>query len=274
MKKRQRKKQQRKQQLSILTNRGAIRERDARQIVRNEKAYKQTVKKIRRKERETSRFEKLIQAGFTRTEAHKLKSQGDDRLSKAIDKKKKQASRARLLQEKFERLLASGFDEDTANRLKRKSWGSIEQEIKTKQGGTLTLFVGYKDKTEWTSPDEIQAFKARYKRRGGTIDQSAQTINGWLNNDESFGFLGDYRMQVTEDANRTRSYLNRLGYQQMYLGKGRSLKTLVNLIELMMVLLYTPDEKDAFIVDLVENLRQLDNEDAQRNADYLEKTFL
>lgn len=274
MNKRQRKKQQKQQKLNTLTKRGGLREREARRIVKDERSYKQTVKKIRRKEREENRFLKLLSAGFNRTEAHKLKSRSDDRINQTIDKRKRSDARKRLLEEKFKRLIESGFDETAANRLKRKSWGSIEEEIKKKESGLLSLFIGYKDKTEWTSSDEIQAFKSRYKRKGGTIEQTAQAVQGWLNNDESFGFLGDYRMQVTEDANRTRSYQYALGYQQMYLGKGRNLKVLMNLIEIMMVLLYTPDEKDGFIVDLVENLRLLDNKAAQKNADYIERTLL
>lgn len=274
MNKRQRKKQVKQQKIQTLTKRGGVREREARRIVKDERTYTKTVKKIRRKEREDNRFMKLLSAGFNRTEAHKLKSRSDDKISKTIDKKKRSDARARLLKDKFDRLIASGFDEAAANRLKRKSWPSIEEEIKKKETGYLSLFIGYKDKTEWTSADEIQAFKARYKRKGGTIEQTAATVQGWLNNDESFGFLGDYRMQVTEDAKRTRNYQYALGYQQMYLGKGQNLKTLMNLIEIMMVLLYTPDEKDGFIVDLVENLRMLDNNAALKNADYIERTLL
>lgn len=275
MNKRRRKKQQKKQQLSTLTRLG-VGKREARTLANkgNEKTYQKTVTALKRKERLDRRFAELVQAGYTRSEAHKLKGRSDANIQK-LTKKKRGTERARKLREdKFNKLLGAGVNEKEAKRLSRKSWDEVNAAVRESQGVGSYLIVGYKEKTESYTREEVNAYKKRYAKRGQSSTSGlVSSIDGWLESEPS-GLIGDYKMSVTDDPDRSSNYYHRLGFMQLYRGKGEYLKSLLSMIDLMMILLYKPYERYLFIKDVVTNLKRLDNAAAQQNARKIEELFL
>ncbi|MEJ9245767.1 cytoplasmic protein, partial [Bacillus cereus] len=101
------------------------------------------------------------------------------------------------------------------------------------------------------------------------------SIKGWLQVDKNQGYIGGYEMRTgnkEEIAFHKKAYHVRK-YLQAYYGQGKQLKPLLNIIENMMVLLYTVEDKDDFIEDLVSNLRDLPYPEAHANAKYIDKEF-
>lgn len=275
MNKRQRKKQAKQQKLSTLSRLG-VGKREARKLAttREQKTYQKTVTALQRKERLDRRFNELLRAGYSRSEAHKLKNRSDDNVRKLADKKKRTARARALQEEKFRKLVEAGVDERKAKKLSRKSWDDVNAGLREAQGLGSHLIIGYKEKTESYSREEVNAYKARYAKRGkASINALVSSIDGWLESEPS-GLIGDYKMSVTDDPNRSSRYYERLGFMQLYRGKGEYLKALLNAIDMMMILLYKPYERYLFIKDLVSNLKRLDNPAAHQNARKIEELFM
>lgn len=273
MNKRQRKKQIKQQKISSLTRRD-VDKRKARELARpsKEREYNRTITTFKTKEKRDARFQTLLEAGYTRSEAHKLKSRSDANIKKLASQKKR-STRARALREqKYNVLIAAGLSDREAKALSGKSWGDVRKAERESKGYGSYLIVSYKEKTEQYSQEDINAFKQGYKRDRRSTREKVDSAMGMLT--EEFGYIGDYKISATDDPDRTTRYHYGLGFHQLYRGKGENYAPLVTMIDQMMVLLYKPYEKYEFIRDLVKHLRMLDSEKAHLNADRIADAFL
>lgn len=273
MNKRQRKKQIKQQKIQFLTRRDIDR-RKARDLARpsKEREYKRTITTIRTKEKRDERFRTLLEAGYTRSEAHKLKSRSDANIKKLASQKQRSSRAKALREQKYTRLITAGLPEREAKALSGKSWDVVRKAEREAKGYGSYLIVSYKEKTEQYSQQDINDFKMGYKRDKRSTTAKMDSAMGMLT--EEFGYIGDYKLSATDDADRTTRYHYGLGYHQLYRGKGENYGPLITLIDQMMVLLYKPYEKYEFIRELVKHLRMLDSEKAHVNADRIADAFL
>lgn len=223
-------------------------------------ANKRTRKKIAKKK--DLRF--LESVGYSNKQARKIKT--TERVK--IVKKESDNKRKRDNYQTFRKL---GFSSKESNRMKSWSDSRIKQFLK--EFYSMSLLVVYKDVTEETDSEALYIIKNRTKRRSRKSIETS--ILGWLHQDFNQGYIGGYEMQVgnAEQINFHKHVYRQRKYLQAYHGQGDKLKPLLNLIENMMVLLYTVDDKDDFIEDLVTNLRRLPYPNAHANAKYIEKNY-
>lgn len=223
-------------------------------------ANKRTRKKIEKKRQDRS----LQQLGFSRKQTSKLKGIERQKVYKhEIDKKRKR--------DNYQMFRSLGFDSKESNRMK--GWKSSRIESFLKEFHSKYLLVVYKDVTEETDSEALYLIKNRTKKRSTRSIKAS--IKGWLSAGMNQGYIGGYEMEVgnkEEIAFHQKAYHFRK-YLQAYHGQGKQLKPLLNLLENMMVLLYTAEDKDQFLYDLIENLRRLPYPEAHANADYIEREF-
>jgi hypothetical protein len=242
--KRQKKKQQKKQQSKQL-HQYELSERQIREIIRQH------------------RYEAELHAQEQRREL--LKQEAIQRTKQA-----KKDARNEVLRSRREALRAAGYSNKEISKLQFRSQKSIDELVRLRQDWYLV--VGYKDITEETDSEALYTMKEMNKRQSRKT--LINSILGWLEAGENQGYIGGYKMMVTDDVNSAHALLAGQGYLNAYTGQGKYLNPLLTLIDNMMFLVYTMDQKDAFIAELVENLRYLPYPEAHKNADIIEKEFL
>lgn len=208
--------------------------------------------------------------GFTSKEAGKLRSYSDKHFNNELAKKRRRDNykyaRDRGLTAKEASSVRNAKNQETLER-------NIETIILNKS--QLYLVVVYKDITENTDAGYINRYKGMLK---GKVNRNTLVVNTLdsLLNPESIGELGNYEMSVF-DKEEVNSYIQLKHmelYRPIYKGQGKNLKNLESLCAMMMALLYENWRKFAFIMDLVKNLRMLDNKKARQNARIIEKEYL
>ena len=135
------------------------------------------------------------------------------------------------------------------------------------------LVVMYRDKTQST---EDYGFLLQYIALDNKADVNSKIkfIQEALRNPTSIGELGEYRMCVTKNVSDYINIREREGFVCIFKGNGRSLPSLISLINLVMSLLYEPIEKYTFVSDLVDNLLNVDNAEAKKNGLKIKELFL
>lgn len=223
-------------------------------------ANKRTRKKIEKKQQ--SLFLKSV--GYSEKEQRSIR--GRERVK--VVKKEREKKRKR---DNYQHFRSLGFNSKEANRMK--SWSQSRIDTFLKEFHSKYLLVVYKDVTEETDSEALFTIKNRTKRR--SKKSVVTSIKGWLDMDMNQGYIGGYEMRTgnkEEISFHMKAYHYRK-FLQAYHGQGLHLKPLLNLLENMMVLLYTVDDKDDFVEDLVNNLRDLPYPQAHANATYIEKEF-
>ncbi|MGG1343889.1 cytoplasmic protein [Bacillus toyonensis] len=224
-------------------------------------ANKRQRKKLIKKQQESF----LHDVGYSKK---KLKTIHTNERSKIV---KKETVKKRK-RDKYHSLRSQGFSSKEASKMS--SWSDKRLTDYLKQLSSYYLIVAYKDVTEETDSEALYQIKQRNKRRSRSSIENS--IRGWLSEDRNQGFIGGYEMAVVREdglsfmhhSYRARKFL--IAYQ----GQGLHLKPLLNLIEEMMVLLYTVEDKDSFVAELVTNLYQLPYEKAHANADYIRENYM
>ncbi|AAP12348.1 MULTISPECIES: hypothetical protein [Bacillus] len=223
-------------------------------------ANKRTRKKQIKKQQDRS----LKQLGYSSKQISKLQGSTRQKVYKhEIEKKRKR--------DNYHMFRSLGFDSKESNRMK--SWKPSRIESFLSEFNSKYLLVVYKDVTEETDSEALYLIKNRTKKRSTSSIKAS--IKGWLRAGMNQGYIGGYEMEVgnkEEIAFHQRAYHFRK-YLQAYHGQGKQLKPLLNLLENMMVLLYTVEDKDEFVLDLIKNLRRLPYPEAHANADYIEEEF-
>ncbi|HDR7311489.1 TPA: cytoplasmic protein [Bacillus cytotoxicus] len=221
-------------------------------------------KRIRKKQirKQEDRF--LESIGFAKKEIRSLTGQRRNKVVKNEKQKKVKRDRYQLFR-------SLGFNSKEANKMK--SWSQSRIDRFLEEFHSKYLLIVYKDVTEETDSESLHFIKSRTKRRSS--NSLVKSIKGWLELDINQGYIGGYQMQVgNKDEIAFHQYAyKQQKYLQAYLGQGIHLKPLLNILENMMVLLYTVEEKDEFVDDLVKNLRKLPYKKAHQNADYIEEEF-
>lgn len=213
------------------------------------------------------KYQLLRKAGFTAKEAQKYRSYSESNVLKKVKNKERSVKR----QAKQKALIVAGYTKKEAIKMQDYGEKRIEQAIRLKQE-KLFLIVGYKDVTETTDSEALYTVKQNNKKR--SRKRLIDSIMGWLEAGENQGFIGGYEMIVTDTPEQAKSFLHAKGYLTAYCGKGYDLNKLLGLLDSMMILLYTMEEKDSFIQDLVKNLNELPYEKARQNASFIQENFL
>lgn len=191
--------------------------------------------------------------------------------------------------DRIERLLALGLSKTEAKKnASREKYTKTRKKIVSKKRrerkklimlGTDTtrnknnLVVMYRDKTQST---EDYGFLLQYIALDNKADVNSKIkfIQEALRNPTSIGELGEYRMCVTKNVSDYINIREREGFVCIFKGNGRSLPSLISLINLVMSLLYEPIEKYTFVSDLVDNLLNVDNAEAKKNGLKIKELFL
>ncbi|PED82305.1 cytoplasmic protein [Bacillus pseudomycoides] len=222
-------------------------------------ANKRTRKKIAKKQ-----DVRVLERKYTKKQIKQLKSHDRAKLVK----KEKENIRKR---DNYQLFRSLGFSSKESNRMKNWSQSRITDFLN--EYSTQYLLVVYKDVTEETDSEALDIIKYRTKRRSRKSIETS--ILGWLDQDINQGYIGGYKMETgnKEEIAFHQKAFHFQKYLQAYYGQGKQLKPLLNLLENMMVLLYTVDDKDDFVEDLVSNLRDLPYPEAHANAEYIEENF-
>lgn len=222
-------------------------------------------KRTRKKQAKKKQSVFLKSVGYSEKEQRSIRGQEREKLVK-----KEQANK--IKRENYQHFRSLGFNSKEANRMK--SWSASRIETFLKEFHSKYLLVVYKDVTEETDSESLYTIKNRTKKR--STKSVVTSIKGWLDVGSNQGYIGGYEMRTgnkEEIAFHMKAYHYRK-FLQAYHGQGLHLKPLLNLIENMMVLLYTMEKKDEFIEDLVSNLRDLPYPQAHANANYIEQEFM
>ncbi len=243
--KRQKKKQQKRTQEKILQKQYGFRERQAREII----THHEYEREIERQEqaRERNRLEQIER-----------------------EKNRKKQARNDLLRQRREALREAGYSKDQIRSMQYKAQQTIEKAIRIREHWYLV--VGYKDLTEETDSESLLAMKEMNKNRSRKA--IINSILGWLEAGENQGYIGGYKMLITKDLESAYHLLSVEGYLIAYKGQGKYLQPLLSLIDNMMFLVYTMDQKDQFIQELTTNLRLLPYPEASANADAIDREFM
>lgn len=240
---------------------------------------KKQTKTITNKKSKQSDIQRMLErSGYTKKAAAKLSKSISDVGAHKKEKKYQDKSRktARDRMRRYNAAKVEGFTSKEAQTL-ASSQRKYEEALLERRGEyerehtPIWLLTFYKDKTENTDGEMLYDMKQRSKRR--KTKDTIQSIQGWLEMTSNFGYIGQAIVQVTDNPNSLKRYYSQFGYLNSYEGQGKNLKPLLDEIERMMVLLYTLDDKDEFILDLIKNLRLLPFKKAQENADYIEVNF-
>lgn len=223
-------------------------------------ANKRQRKKIVKKKQESF----LSSVGYSKKQMKSISTTDRAKVVKKEAYKKKK-------RDKYKQARSMGFGSKEANKMS--SWSDSRFIKYIEEFNSYYMIVMYKDVTEETDSEALHMIKNQTKRRG--TSNLIRSIKGWLDVDTNQGFIGGYEIQVGKKdvidfhlhAYKQRKFL------QAYRGQGLQLKPLLNLIENMMVLLYTVEDKDSFVDDICTNLRMLPYEKAHENADYIEEEF-
>jgi hypothetical protein len=242
-------------------------------------------KRLQKKQRKQHAAAPLRQAGLKEKEIKRIVSptttiQETEKLAKDIQKQQRKEALSVRSKRLYNQLIKEGVPPKEAAKLKT-SQKRVDEYLSQRrqryveerliQTTPAYLVVGYKDVTEETDNEAWFFMKQSSKTR--STSKLEQSIIGWLSSAENQGFIGGYDMKITYDLHQDVSFLESKGYVIAYKGQGLYYKPLLALVNHMGFMLYTVEDKDEFLRDLIEHLRMLPYEKAHENADKLEKNI-
>lgn len=218
------------------------------------------------------RYQIARELGFDTKTASKMRNWSDVRFNETTKRREKNNKRNEQLRQRRESLVQAGYTPQEARKLQYKSKATIDKAIEEKQRGSGILVVGYKEVTDYATGEELYQVKQQNKKK--SKNQMVQSIMAWLQLDSGSGYIGQYDINIYTDIKEASRYLSTVGMSIAYKGYGEYLQPLIALCENMMYLLYLPDDKNAFIMELSDNLEMIGSENARKNARYLRDTFM
>ena len=189
----------------------------------------------------------------------------------------KNAKQRQRYYKKKNQIESLGFSGKDVNRIMRMNKKEYESFLKD-NAGQMYLIAGVRDVTERGEMDGYIEEVFNLGRNTLSKDLNAAILDALTNpNMQSVGMIGKSYIYVAANEKEAKDYLNycdRNEIEVVYRGQGKYLKSLKIAINIAMSLLYYIDERDAFIQDFIEGLKQLDNERARKNADILYNEFI
>lgn len=204
---------------------------------------------------------------------------------KEVERQKRRDRDRRREQNNIDTLVAAGYTSEEAYKYRRKNQTEVQSLVQAMQTGGDYMLVFVRDKTggrvdaitgEGTGEWSEAIYWQKQMAKGLGVKSLLSGINAALEGMDSVGNIGEAIIDVVPESHieQTINFRARQDYFLVYRGQGRSYKSLVSLINNVMSFLYLRSQRDVFIQDLHDNLYNLGNAAARKNAARIKREFL